>query len=271
MLQKSIEENAMRALGIEKGSQVVKSPVVRLLRPFFRPFVPLARSLQSEVLRSKRIRQFKLADMTEEMTPEEFLAYQLFLVFLTLVLFLLFNPAALLSFPVFLLVLAFFFPVKWLQDRIKNKSEMIIRELPHSVDMLALATEAGIGFIAGIQRLVTKRKQTPLMMEFEKMISEIQMGSTRQDALKNMLNRCDAPELNQFVIVLVQATSLGVPISRVLRTQSSKMLLDRYQKAERMGAYATQKLIFPLIFCIIPATIIVIIGPILIAFLIHPS
>jgi tight adherence protein C len=104
-------------------------------------------------------------------------------------------------------------------------------------------------------------------MEFKTMLNEIQMGSTRQDALKNMMNRCEASELHQFALVLIQATKLGVPISRVLKVQSDKMRQDRFHKAERKGAIATQKLIFPLIFCIMPATMIVILGPLVITFL----
>ncbi len=267
-LKKGKEDDAMRALGIEKGAKEVKSPIVKSLRPFFAGLVPLAKKMQSENLRRRRIRQLRLADMEDEITPEELLAYQLFCAFgVTFILFLVKGFSAFFSLWLLLPLAAFFFPVRWVNDRVKMRAEEIVRELPHVVDMLALSTEAGLGFVAGIDRLVKNRKPTPLMQEFAKLLKEIGMGSSRQDALKNMLTRCDASELNQFVIVLVQASNLGVPISEVLKTQADRMRDARFQKAERLGATATQKMIFPMVFCIIPATIIIILGPLVLSFL----
>ena len=147
------------------------------------------------------------------------------------------------------------------------RSAALVRELPHVVDILALSTRAGLGFIAGLERLTKTRPESPLMEELSTLLQEIQMGSTREQALRNMANRCDAPEVNQFIVVLIQASSLGVPIASVLRAQSEKMRSDRFQRAERKGAEATQKILFPLVFIIMPAVIIVVLGPLLITIL----
>ncbi len=267
LLKKGSEESARRALGIETKSKVVKSPIIKILRPAFSLYLPLARAIQSDEQRRKRRKQFLLADMTEEMLPEEFLAYQMLTGSIAAAFMLIFNHDG--SVPISMLVVAlgFLFPYKWLLDRIKIRTNAMVRELPHVVDMLALSTRAGLGFIAGIGRLIKNRPATPLMEELKIVMQEIQMGSTRQDALRNMADRCDSPELNQFIVVLIQASSLGVPISRVLRAQSEKMRSERFQKAERMGAEATQKILFPLIFLIIPAVLIVVLGPLAISFL----
>ena len=261
ILQKSSEESARRALGIESKSKTVKSPLIKILRPTFSIFLPLARSLMSDEHRRKRRNQFLLADMSDELVPEEFFAYQM--VFASIVggLLLMFNRNGSLLVTIIAMTLGFFFPYKWLLDRIKIRTQSMVRELPLVVDMLALSTRAGLGFIAGLERLQNHRKPTPLMQELSTLLQEIKMGTARQDALRNMANRCDSPELNQFIVILIQATTLGVPISQVLRAQSEKMRSERFQKAERMGAEATQKVLFPLIFIIMPAIMIVILGP----------
>lgn len=266
IVQRGAEESARRALGIETKSKVVKSPIIKILRPAFTLFIPLARTLQTEEMVRKKKQQFIIADMTEEMTPDEFLAYQLLLGSIATVLILLFNFDGSIFFNLLVILFGFHFPNLWLRDRIKVRTHSMVRELPHVVDMLALSTRAGLGFIAGLERLVRKRPPTPLMEELKKLLQEIQMGTSRSDALRNMANRCDAPEVNQFIIVLIQASNLGVPISRVLRAQSEKMRSERFQKAERMGAAATQKIIFPLILLIIPAVLIVVLGPLGITF-----
>ncbi len=267
IVKKASEESARRALGIETKSKVVKSPIIKIVKPAFVLFIPLARAILSDEQRRKRRNQFLLADMTEEMLPEEFLSYQMLMASIMAGFMVIFNHDGSLLLSVILVVAGFLFPYQWLLERIKMRSKSMVRELPHVVDMLALSTRAGLGFIAGLERLVKNRPSTPLMNEFSKLLQEIQMGTTRQDALRNMSTRCDAPELNQFVIILIQASNLGVPISQVLRAQSEKMRSERFQKAERMGAAATQKVIFPLIFLIMPAVMIVVLGPIAITFL----
>ncbi len=267
VVKRASEESARRALGIETKSKVVKSPIIKILKPAFVLFLPLARVLQSDGQRRKRRNQFLLADMTEEMLPEEFLAYQLLMASIVMVVMVVINHDGSLLMSGILVIIGFLFPYKWLLDRIKMRTRSMVRELPHVVDMLALSTRAGLGFIAGLERLVKNRPSTPLMKELSTLLQEIQMGTTRQDALRKMAGRCDSPELNQFVIVLIQASNLGVPISRVLRAQSEKMRSERFQKAERLGAEATQKVLFPLIFLIMPAVIIVVLGPIAITFL----
>lgn len=267
ILQKSSEESARRALGIETKSKVVKSPLIKILRPTFSLFLPLARSLMSDDHRRKRRNQFILADMSDEMVPEEFLAYQMVSASIVAGLMVLFNRNGPVLISIILVILGFCFPYRWLLDRIKMRTDSMVRELPHVVDMLALSTRAGLGFIAGLERLQHHRKVTPLMEELSTLLQEIQMGTSRQDALRNMANRCDSHEMNQFLIILIQATTLGVPISQVLRAQSEKMRSERFQKAERMGAAATQKILFPLIFIIMPAIMIVILGPLAITFL----
>ncbi len=76
-----------------------------------------------------------------------------------------------------------------------------------------------------------------------------------------MAERTSVPELQAFVAAMVQADIFGISISKVLRTQASEMRIKRRQKAEEVAMKAPVKIVFPLVVCILPAILIVIVGP----------
>lgn len=82
----------------------------------------------------------------------------------------------------------------------------------------------------------------------------------------NMLARTDVPELRQFVNAIIQADSYGVPISRVLRAQAGEQREKRRFRAEERAMKLPVKVIFPLVFCILPVVFIVVLGPAYIRF-----
>ena len=93
------------------------------------------------------------------------------------------------------------------------------------------------------------------------MLQEVQAGMSRPDALRAMAARTEVTELNSFVMAIIQAEVFGISVATVLRTQASEMRLKRKQHAEELAQKAPVKLVFPLILCILPATLIVILGP----------
>ncbi|MGI8983690.1 MAG: type II secretion system F family protein [Acidimicrobiales bacterium] len=92
------------------------------------------------------------------------------------------------------------------------------------------------------------------------------VGVPRRDALGNMLARTDVPELRQFVNAIIQADSYGVPISRVLRAQAGEQREKRRFRAEERAIKLPVKVIFPLVFCILPVVFLVVLGPAYIRF-----
>ena len=92
------------------------------------------------------------------------------------------------------------------------------------------------------------------------------MGASRQQALRSLSWRANMPEIRSFSALLIQADILGASVGPVLRAQSDLVRTRRFQEAERKGAYAAQKILFPLILCIMPAVFVVIFGPILLNF-----
>lgn len=148
----------------------------------------------------------------------------------------------------------------WLYQTAYNRSEQIRRDLPDALDLLTISVEAGLGFDAAMAQ-VARHTEGPLAQEFFRVLQEMQIGTGRSDALKALSDRTDVTELRTFLTSMVQADAFGIPIANVLRVQAHEMRLKRSQRAEEMAQKVPVKILFPLIFCIMPALFIVILGP----------
>jgi tight adherence protein C len=108
---------------------------------------------------------------------------------------------------------------------------------------------------------VARNTEGPLAEEFFRVLQEIQLGRSRAEALEQMAQRVDVEELNSFVSAVVQADSLGIPIAQVLRVQAREMRIKRSQRAEEAAQKVPVKILFPLIFCILPSLFVIVVGP----------
>jgi len=88
------------------------------------------------------------------------------------------------------------------------------------------------------------------------------MGRPRREALEDLAERTDVPEVTTFVNAVIQAEQLGTSLGRVLRAQAMTLRIHRRQRAEEMARKAPVKLVFPLVLCIMPSFFIVTIGPV---------
>ena len=154
------------------------------------------------------------------------------------------------------------YPGLWLRRIVAVRHKSIQRALPFVMDLLTLSVEAGLDFMAAIHRIVTRRDLDPLGEELVAVLREIQVGRTRRDALRDMARRVDLPDLHLIVNALVQADELGVGIGAILRIQADMMRNRRFEKAEKQANEAPVKMLFPLVACIFPAVLLVILGPI---------
>jgi tight adherence protein C len=135
------------------------------------------------------------------------------------------------------------------------------------VDLLALSTEAGLDFVGAIGKVVEKARPSPLVEELEQVLKEIKIGSSRAEALREMASRLDMQEVNSFVAILISADQMGAPIGRTLRQQSDQIRTQRFSAAEKAGAAAAQKLLIPTVLFILPAVMLMIVGPILVQYI----
>lgn len=142
----------------------------------------------------------------------------------------------------------------------RSRQLQIGNQLPDMLDQLTICVEAGLGFDAAMAR-TCRTGRGPLAEEITRVLQELRVGVPRTDALDNLLHRTDVPELRQFVHALIQAEVYGVSISRVLRTQAIEQREKRRFRAEERAMKLPVKVIFPMVFCILPTLFIVVLGP----------
>jgi tight adherence protein C len=142
----------------------------------------------------------------------------------------------------------------------QERQEVIRRTLPDIMDTLVVTVEAGMGFEAALAQVV-RNGRGPMVGEFARVLHEMQIGRPRVDALRGIAARTSVTELSAFSSAVVQASTLGVPMSKVLRQQSVEMRIRRRQHAEEKAQKVPVKILFPMIFCIFPALFVVILGP----------
>jgi tight adherence protein C len=159
-----------------------------------------------------------------------------------------------------LTVVGFFAPDLTIYQIAYNRRQQIRKDLPDALDLLTITVEAGLAFDAAVTQ-VARNTEGPLAEEFFRVLQEIQLGRSRGEALEQMAERVDVEELNIFVSAVVQADALGIPIAQVLRVQAREMRIKRSQRAEEAAQKVPVKILFPLIFCILPSLFVVVIGP----------
>jgi tight adherence protein C len=170
------------------------------------------------------------------------------------------SPARLIVAAVICGAIGFFLPDLLLYNAGIKRQTRLLNGLPDALDMLTICVEAGLGFDGALAQ-VARNTTGPLAEEFARALQEMQIGRSRTDALRGMADRTRVAEVRTFASALVQAGELGVPIGRVLREQAGEMRVRRRQRAEEKAQKVTVKIMFPLIFCIFPALLVIIIGP----------
>ncbi len=154
----------------------------------------------------------------------------------------------------------FMMPGIWLDRKGKARKKEILRALPDAIDLLTISVESGLGFDPALLR-VAEKWDNALTREFARMLSEMRIGKSKREALREMADRCGIDDLSVFVSSVIQADQLGVAISQVLRIQSEAMRMRRRQRAEELAHKAPIKMLFPMVFLIFPALYVIILGP----------
>jgi len=208
----------------------------------------------------------KLVSAGRPMSANQFLALKAILtVSLPVLTFIILRPAQ----PAVLaagLLMGFMLPDLWLKSKIQKRQAAVLRDLPHIIDLLNICVGAGLDFMVAVSRVIQEFKQCVLIDELKILMQEIQMGSARRDALKNLSTRINSPEVISFSRTLIQADRMGTPIGEALKMQAEEIRLRRFQRGEEMALKAPIKLLFPLLFFILPVVLIIVAGPIMIQF-----
>ena len=226
----------------------------------------LASSLQLTKPRERYKNDLAALGLDRVVTVDQLIALKLTVFFITVIyavmLLTLLPPFLVLLFPLF----GWFYVDIWLKDKISKRRRDIKAKLPFLLDMLTLSVEAGLEFTAAVNKIASKMDPTPLRDELIVFLRQMQLGISRKEALKAMAERTNVQQVNSMVASLIQAAEMGSSIGGALRTQSEILSAERFVDAEKKGAEASQKMLFPMIVFIIPAVMLVILGPLLIQF-----
>jgi tight adherence protein C len=263
-----------KALSWATGDQPKKSksPLINISRPLVHQFtMKYAVRFKSEKMRKDIDYKIVTAGMEEEVSVDEFIGLKLFWGVLFPVLIIILNFALQLGYPLIILILispvGYMLPDFHARAEKNKRMKSVVIDLPFFIELLALSTQAGADFFGAIQKITVKAPESVLAMELEKVLRDIRLGSTREKALKDMSYRLDVSEATSFVNVLTDADATGASIGEVLKEHSAQMRLERFVRAEKAGARASQAMLIPLIMFILPAVFIVVFAPVALQFL----
>jgi tight adherence protein C len=157
-------------------------------------------------------------------------------------------------------ILGYYLPMLQLKGQISRRQDSIIKALPDALDLLTICVEAGLGFEQAMGK-VYEKWDNDLAVAFGRVLQEIQLGKRRSEALRDMSNRMDVPDVTSFVAALIQAEQLGVSVAKILRIQSDQMRVKRRQRAQEKAQQAPVKMMLPMVLLIFPSIWIVLLGP----------
>lgn len=235
-------------------------PILRKVSEFLVRFTP-QRTLESTT------RNLELAGNPRNMRAAEFIALRVgFTIFLGVFVFIVMTRLSAAPVDRRLLytlggaVLGWALPAMWLRSKADRRKDAVLKKLPDALDLMTICVDAGLVFNAAMQK-VDEKWDDPLANEFGRVIYEMQLGKSRRQALRDMADRNDVPDLTSFIAAVIQADQLGVGIGKVLRIQSEQMRVRRRQRAEEKAQQAPVKMMFPMVFLIFPSIFIVLLGP----------
>ena len=146
---------------------------------------------------------------------------------------------------------------------IRSRQREIFENFPDASDLMLVCVEAGLGLDASLTRVADeiRRKSAALAEELHLTNLEIRAGGTREKSLRNLALRTGVEEIGTFATMLTQADKFGTSIGDSLRVFSDDLRHKRQIRAEESAAKVPTKLLIPLVTCIFPAVIMVILGP----------
>jgi tight adherence protein C len=250
-----------------RQEQLKTNALERLIFPFAGKVVSSITRLTPLDLYGRTNRLIELAGNPPSMTAERIVAYKIIGAIAGLVVGILVAPVLPFTglvptvvIPVFFAFTGYTFPSAGLASKASKRQKEIRKALPDTMDLLTISVEAGLGFDAALAQVV-KNVPGPLSEEIARMLQEMQIGVTRAEALRHLNDRTEVPELDGFVLSMIQADKYGVGVAKVLRAQSTELRQKRRQRAEEVAQKVPLKLLFPMIFMVLPALFIVILGP----------
>lgn len=147
-----------------------------------------------------------------------------------------------------------------LSKQITKRQERIKKDLPFALELLNISVQAGAGFDSAMNKVATNM-EGPISQEFRIVLKDKQFETRKNAALQAMADRVKVPDVNEFVVSIIQTEKVGTGVSEVLKIQSQTMRLKAKQRAQEKAFKAPVKMLFPMVMFIFPSIFIVLLGP----------
>jgi tight adherence protein C len=162
--------------------------------------------------------------------------------------------------------MGYYFPNWILNMRVKRRQLALLHAFPDALDLLRVCVQAGLGLDAAIERVGREIRQArpELSEEFALTGMALRAGSSRAEALRNLSVRIGLKDIDALVSMLIQADRFGTSVSESLQVHSDALRTQRRLRAEETAAKLPVKLLIPLIFCVFPSLLTVLLGPVVV-------
>jgi tight adherence protein C len=173
------------------------------------------------------------------------------------------DTSQLLLYPLVAALAACYLPNLVLRRMAAYRKREIFENFPDAADLMLVCVEAGLGLDAALGKVTEeiRIKSEALAEELHWTNLEMRAGSTREKALRNLAARTGVDEIHTFTAMLTQADRFGTSIGESLRVFSEDLRHKRQMRAEELAAKIPTKMLFPLVTCIFPAVVMVVMGP----------
>ena len=158
------------------------------------------------------------------------------------------------------LVLGIFFTLYQLHDTASKRVRAISKRVPYALDLISLAMGAGATFTEAVRTVTREKDEDPFNVELRALLAEMDLGTTRRQALQNLADRVPLESLRTIIASVIQAEELGTPLGGVLHDQASLLRLHRTVRAENLAARASVRILVPCLLLLM-AVMLVVFGP----------
>jgi len=162
-----------------------------------------------------------------------------------------------------------FVPVYYLRRRARNRQINLGRELSDILDLLITCIESGLGIFEALRTVGREAQRQGRLLGSELMLlsAEIGAGSSLAQALRALAERTGVDDIKSVAAILIQSEKLGAQMAPALRACSDSLRTKRRMRAEEAAQKSTIKMLFPLVLFVLPAMLIIVIGPAMIKIL----
>jgi tight adherence protein C len=163
----------------------------------------------------------------------------------------------------YLAAIGYLLPLLVVRSKMRRRQKELQLALPDALDLLVVCVEAGLGLNQAFVRIAEEIHPVSELtaVELHLMNLEIRAGTPRDEALRGLFERTGVEDVRSLTTMLIQADRFGTSIANALRIHSETLRDKRRQRAEEAAAKTTIKMVFPLVLCIFPAIMVVLIGP----------